>query len=125
MIHRLWNTSVVTCITHSFNRTGYRLYVPGVPVGVQPMNTITVHNIHEIHHKMVGATIDVVGMAKASDAYIIAINNSQYSLDRGVLELLLRNKNIPPELLFALLEYRDTHEWEQYHNQAAEMLMFI
>ena len=89
------------------------------------MNTITVHNIHEIHHKMAGATIDVVGKTQASDTYIIAINNNQYTLEREVLELLLRNKNIPPELLFALLEYRDTHEWEQYHNQAAEMLMFI
>jgi hypothetical protein len=89
------------------------------------MNTITVHNIHEIHHKMAGATIDVVGMAQASDAYIIAINKSHYSLEREVLELLLRNKNIPPELLFALLEYRDTHEWKEYHNQASEMLRFI
>lgn len=89
------------------------------------MNAITVHNIEEIHHMMVGATIDVVGMAHASDTYIIAINNNQYSLERRVLELLLRNKNIPTELLFALLEYRDTHGLEHYHHQANEMLMFI
>jgi hypothetical protein len=89
------------------------------------MNTITLHNIQEIHQKMAGATIDVVRMLQASDTYIVAINNNQYSLKREVLELLLRNKNIPPELLFALLEYRDTQEWEQDHNQAAEMLMFM
>jgi hypothetical protein len=89
------------------------------------MNSITLHNIKEIHQKMAGATINVVGMVQSSDTFIIAINNNQYSLERRVLDLLMRNKNIPPELLFALLEYHDGHGLEQYHHQANEMLMFI